>query len=485
MIAPIHYALAIRRALFIVLLGGLVVLPHVTQTSPRAPFDTIRDLLTLPLWVYLAVGAASLLGLAIRVGLAYRPSAQPENGSGSRNFNLFTMAIEQAVAPAAGGNGLASRASLIDFRLRAVGWIIVQTPKLECVVVENRVFRRSRLLVAPLQLVGKQIYARRVMLKPVLLSLKQVSDLTTGREKWRVQMDVDVIYTLKDPVAAIGEDPLKSFSSQIQGEIAQYIRGKTQDALLQDKGEIGRQLHRTLTSSPVLRGLLIERIVVTAIRGDERVLEIKRDLSLESSRLNLIVVQGQGRVLQAQYSGKIEEMRAQLQEWVDQNVHQRQKALLMASIEGANLQTMIQTVGQIAAAGVDPGKIWSDFQSALAPTPFPIRNSIASGMQSESRLALERRLLEENQHSIGYTQFKLDPHTQFIDRPGRATLNFDLFSLQLECPPDYPQEKPKVALYRASGEQRVLSLSIYDSQGGLVGVIVTSVLMANMHLSPP
>lgn len=313
-------------------------------------------LASLPLSTYIVTGlaATALLGL---FGGMRRVKSKRTMPTAKSTDAIWRLPIGEAIQPAHGGNGLASR----PLDVLPLSQVIVQTPGMECVVVDgNRIVRRTRRW---LRLSGTAT-ARRILLSPEPRVLKDIRSLSC--DQLETTLSVAITYRVSDPCAALVQAPLDEFTHLAQGVIGEHIHSHEQRELLNDRGSLRMGLEKHLREAKTLAGYQIIEVAVLAVDGDRRLIEIGTQTRVETMRGELVKAQGGNSLDAAQYDIRIERLRAQLSEWAKMQEHGRRMEGEILRLNAENIQAVIGAITAIAQQGSDAGSAVEGLQKLMA-----------------------------------------------------------------------------------------------------------------------
>jgi hypothetical protein len=332
--ASVNYRKAFWRVLWCVGVALLLLIPPMTATVSREPFAQWRRIVeetSLASWLGILIVTSVLLGI---IALWRSHTAQVSVATPVPATPLL-LSIEKAVTREQGGNGLASRPEWVNFKWVVIGWIIVPTPMLECVVADGRwVIRHTRIYVTPLRLVGRPMSLRRVLLKPTVREISNVVALS--QDSWQVSLDIRLTYQVKNPRRVLTEDPLAELDSHVRGGIGEQLRAFSHAEIAADRGSLREAIETRLRGSRVLDGFSISDVNVVTIRSDERRLELVRQKELARGEKDLTELRGQNMLLQANYQRQINTWQQKTLDWLAQQNHARDVEKLRLQLENAS-----------------------------------------------------------------------------------------------------------------------------------------------------
>jgi len=445
-----HYRRAAVQSLSLVLLFLIMAAPQLMSVRPTGVFAEFRNVLErTPLTTWLIVGVGALIALVvISFARQVRRPAKASEGATTR------PSIEDAVLPQNKGNGLASATFPLNLPWFGIaGWVHVEEGK-ECVVIDGRqVVHRSRICFTPLRLIGKPIYARRVLLQPP--TLNDLSEKALSADRLELTLVTTVKYNVTDPIyVATQQTPLTQLSELIKGAIAEYIRSDTLENLVGDnEGAIRRKLKVQLEHSTSIRGYYAVTEVLKALpTGDQRIIEIIRKIREESSRTGLIDIEAINKQKIAEPDLRIEREKRELEDFYKGRDTDRELQMLHVQNQARTLQEVMIMVGQIAGAGVNPKGALEEIRHLLQST------STTSAMDTprlvvtkEDLLAEEQQMLERHKVALGITAVLISPHSEKQTAPGQAQIVFPDFVLSIDCSKEYPSHAPNAQIQLRNG----------------------------------
>lgn len=452
---PLTFSRLALRVLFVVGLLALLALPQLRSPQPAGVFRAVRNLIEGLAWWHWLV----LLAVAAFVGWLATQEGRTASGLESSESPAARLPISEAVSPANGGNGLVSA----PFQPRlpwlgVAGWIEIKDAGKECVVIDGRrVYDHTALLIAPSRLVGRPVSARRVLRQPAPLT--DVSAPSTTADKLNLTMVVSAKYEVLDPIyTASLQAPLKELADLLVGAVRNFVPSETLENILANEGELNERMRERVSVSPSILGKYrIVEILKAMPTGDQRIIDIINQTRATIQKRALITQEGENRRLQAETDLEIQRRMKEQEDEFRARDHQRELEVIRLRDTGETQRQMLQMIGAIAAAGIDPthamtalGRIRSLYSGATA-LPAP-----AQPEPSVTLVELERRALGEVSAELGVRSFSVEAAAARPDCPASAWVALDGHNLLLECPAEYPVAAPIVRIQTgAQPPQRV------------------------------
>jgi hypothetical protein len=448
MSASLTFGRAVARTAFIFLLLYILSAPQLSSESPGPVFAALQALLrSTPTTTRLLVVGVVLLSLWITTALMRLRAENASTAQEIEDVSAASLTIGDAVSPARGGNGLASTPFVpVLSWLGLAGWLEVKEIDKECLVIDGKhVVRHTQLYIAPMRLLGKPISVRRVLLPPAPLSDVSATALTSDR--LNLTLVVSVKYIVADPVyIASLQAPLSELTNLVTGVVAEYIRSDTLENLVRDDGSLRLRLKRRLEESPSIRGKYYIAEVLKALpTGDERIIEIIRQTREAVQKRTLIEQEGQNKVLAADYDLVVEKAKVGLQEEIRQREYAREIEIRQMQQQFESQREMMRMVAAIAASGANPVTAIQEIRSLiLGPTLGHAPSSQPHNVFAEDLLGSERGDFERFRERLGIKRFDIQGHINSPGKPGEAYVEFDGFTVLINCPSDYPRHAPTV-----------------------------------------
>lgn len=365
--------------------------------------------------------------------------------------DIAQMSIDQAVQ-LPGGNGLASPAfrAPLDF-LGIYGWQHVEQG-VETLICDGEVVGRTRFTSDWFSVIGRRRFLRRVLLQPAPLVDIKASALT--RDQLSVTVRISVKYALLDPVhTASLQDPIAEIIGTLTGCTAELIRSITLDQILGDAGGLREELKQRLEKEPGVGDWYeIVRVLSMIPEGDERLIEVGREQRLAEEERGLVEAQGENELIAANYQRQIEARRAQLEEMRADREHQREMERRTAQYAAQSQQALLNALGNVAAAGMDPGKLAEVFRDApqleradrsstterraLADGSVPASDQTDLGPVEREQAALAS--VQADGHIQAFEVFEAEGELQ------GAIARLERYEVVLTCDSDYPRTSPEV-----------------------------------------
>lgn len=453
---PLSFSRTVNRSIFVILLLYVLAAPQLRSPSPGPGFDVAAEWLasvSFLEWVLFAVGVLFLIAVATTISrLRYQIRAVAGQ---VESVPAATLPISEAVKSSQGGNGLASAPfkPYLAF-LDLAGWMQIQDPGKECLVIDARTtIRKTSPYAAPLRLIGKPISARRVLLSPA--ALEDVSATSLTADQLDLTLKVTVKYTVADPayVASL-EAPLSELTNLLTGVIAELVRTRTLEDIVKDDGALRREIKQRMEESTTIhtRYQVIE-VLKALPTGDERLIEIINQTREAVQRRALVDQEGRNQEIIAEYEVAIERSREELRDEFEQREHERGLGTARLVGELGVQREFMRTIAAFAASAIDPSDAIREIQSMI----FKERPQEAAALPDsanvvDARMELERRSLERIQGALRIKQFDVTHVQGSPDKPGSAVISLDGFEVLIDCPIGYPDEAPTVCL-RLEGEE--------------------------------
>lgn len=481
---PISFKRAIGRTSFVILLLYILAVPQLRSNNPGPGFDTIANWIeSISFLGRVGIGLGFLFVIAFATTLSrlrYQNQAQADQ---SGRAPAEVLPISEAVKLTSGGSGLASapfRPFLAFFDL--IGWIQVQEPDKECVVIDTRyVVRKTRIYAAPLRLIGKPISARRVLLSPA--PLDDVSSTALTSDQLELTLVVSAKYQVADPtyVASL-EAPLSELKNLLTGIIAEYIRSASLEEIVRDDGTLRADLKRRMEASTTIQSKFILKEVLKALpTGDERIIEIIRQTRAEIQRRGLVEQEGLNLEIQASYEQRIAQAQKELEDEFAQRQHLRELDMIRLVGELDLQREFVRSIAAIAASGINPSEAIREIRSMILKggqqevvkaTALP-----KSDGAKDSLIDLERNSLKQVQAALGIRQFNLVEIGNSSGKPASATISFDDFDVLINCPSDYPGKAPTVRL-KLEDNQEMPAVVPWRKGNNLADAVTAAVMQA-------
>lgn len=274
----------------------------------------------------------------------------------STSNQIATMSLVEAVK-LSGGNGLATPLFEVPAEFFNVfSWQYVEIG-MEAVIIDGQVMRQSDVLINPLGLLFRRQYARRVLLRPAPLIDVSAKALTS--DQLDLMLTVSINYRVTDPLKVTAmEAPIPILTNIVMALVAEHIRSDMLTNIVKDEGQLRATLRERLNAAPSLRDTFEVIEVLKAIPlGDERLIEIGRQVREEEARTALIAAEGKNRAAEHGFSHDIAELRMQLEEQQKETEHRRKMQLREAELMAQNFQSMAAAMALAASAGGDTAKL--------------------------------------------------------------------------------------------------------------------------------
>jgi hypothetical protein len=117
----------------------------------------------------------------------------------------------------------------------------------------------------------------------------------------------------------------------------------------------------------------------------------------------------------------------------------------------------------------DPGETTPMPPPPVAPTEPP------PAPPAESLLDVERRLLEEKTSELAILELEIEPSEGDPAMPGRAWVVLDRYTLMVDCLSDYPQSGPVVSVQPLEGDPFALEI-LWLPGSHLIDAVVSAVM---------
>ncbi len=474
--SSVTFTRVLLRVGFVVGLLLLLAAPQLMMEQPGGVFARVKHVLvdTSPLVWGLLVGVVGVL-----LWLWTIPSRQTATGAVAGQAAAEALPISEAVLPMHGGNGLVTQSYEPGLSwLGLIGWIEIKDPGKECVVVDGRrIIRKTELYIGPMRLLGKPISARRVLLQPAPITDISAKSLT--RDQWELALVVSAKYEVINPVyTASLQAPLDELGNRVVGAVAEYIRSDDLTNIVKDEGALRATMQQTLESAPSIAGTYhIVEILKALPTGDERVIEEIRRARVAQAQSAVIAAEGANEVARAQYLTEIQRKNAVLSEEVANLQHARDMERLGMEQTFETQRELLRAVGMIAAAGIDPARAIERIRAVVLAPPAPPALTTATEPTAVQLMALEEARLQEAQDVLGLKKFMLKANANGSGRPVSAQLTFENFSVDIQCPPEYPDAPPVVWVQSRGGEPAPLVVP-WSKGNNLVDVAIVAAMQA-------
>lgn len=479
---PINFGRLLGRIFFVVLILGMLSAPQLLSDHPRIVFARVRSLLaSVPLPAWFIIVAVFLAVLWIITNLQKAANTQTRDQSPAE-----TMVIVDAVKSQHGGNGLATIAYNPSLKfMRILGWLAVRDPDKECIVIDGRhVIRRTRLFFAPMLLVGKPINARRILLSPAPMEDIKATALTS--DQLELTLVVSIKYYVSNPVyVASLSAPLSELTNLMVGVVVELIHGHTLEDIVKDDGTLRQMLKDKLGESITIKNFFrIEEVLKALPTGDERIIEIIRKTREALQKQALIDQEGQNKARAADFDLTIEKAKVQLKDEFDQRQHGREMEMLRMQQEYEAVRELMRTIAQVAASGVNPGPALKEIRSILSQTKSESAPALPKTVSEKSidLFHTEQKNIECIQEKIGFKSFEIQPLSGNPSQPGSVTVQFNDFTLLIDCTTEYPAVAPLVILKTNQGNTSNVIVPWFAGSN-LIDVITTAAMQARIRKS--
>ena len=360
----------------------------------------------------------------------------------------------QDVVKLPGGNGLASPAFQIPLNILLIyGWHNIEQG-VEACVCDGDIIPKTRLRAEFMRLIGRKNFVRRVLLKPAPLEIV-ASGLT--QDKLKLSLSIAVKYEVKDPVCVASlSDPLVELKNFFEGITAEFIRKESFEYFISAEGSVRKRLKERFDETDTFQGVyLINEVLKVIPTGDETLLEITRKTKAAEQQSNLLEAEGLNREVESKHNLKIARDQAVLDEEIAQRKHEREKEIRELEAREEILKAAINTLGDVAGAGIDPSKVTKDvfetlteriqntrFASVTNPSllestqPQPV---IEIKQPEVNQLDNEKRSLESIRNRVGISTYQLLEADQSIKG---AIIQMEGYEIIFNCGENYPLEDP-------------------------------------------
>ncbi|MCB8924064.1 MAG: hypothetical protein H6652_00395 [Ardenticatenaceae bacterium] len=398
---------------------------------------------------------------------------------------ITTMSIFDAVRQP-GGNGLASPSfqPAPDF-LGVFSWQNVET-NVEALIYDGEHMPHTKFKADFFRLIGRRRFVRRVLLKPAPLEV--TAEALTADQR-QLSIDVAIKFKVKDPVhVASLENPINELTNVAEGIISEYIRTRQLVELMADSGQTRSELlNKLVNSTSITQHYDIVEVLKALPSGDESLIEIARAQELAQAESSLLDAQGQNKMIEARYNAEITKGEAKIKDEFDERVHQRQmeQATLKGQMDLA--KSAIETLGQVAASGIDPTPLAKDIIAKLAN---PARRDDSEGQQSQPRTR-EPSKITEGQHiqvqqerdmleSIkeGVQMLAYDIVTSGSKVMG-AVIQMPTYEIVFTCNNEYPDSPPQIMIRFPDGRETNMDAAWVN---GVTTSMAQSVLVIAAHV---
>lgn len=400
---------------------------------------------------------------------------------------LATMPISDAVNQP-GGNGLASPAFETPLNFFGVfGWQNVEAG-VEALISDGKLVPYTRTMTDFLRILGRRRFMRRVLLKPAPLEVR-AEGLTA--DQLRLSLEVAVKFEVGDPVhVASLENPLSELTNVAVGIISEYIRTRALTDLMKDSGRTRRDLLAELVESTcITRHYHIVEVQKALPTGDERLIEIKREEELAQAEAGLLEARGENEEITARHQAEIARGEAEIQDEFAKRDHWRR--MERADLEGRIelVKTAVETLGQVAAGGIDPTPLAQDFIARLTDQAShgeprkqrerpPGSAEITTGQRSQ--VEQEREMLESIKESVGIVAYDVAATGEQVKG---AVIQMPEYEIVFACDMDYPDTQPQVMVRFRDGRSMQPALAwasgVTNSMAQAVLVIVAQAPQSN------
>lgn len=477
---PITFGKLLGRIIFVILILGMLSAPQLLSDNPDPIFARVRSLLTsvsLPVWFVII--AVFLAVLWVITNLQKATSAQTGDQSPAE-----AMVIVEAVKSQHGGNGLATVSYTPSLKfMRILGWLAVRDPDKECIVIDGKhVIKSTQLYFAPMLLIGKPVTARRILLSPTPLEDIKATALTS--DQLELTLVVSVKYSVSDPayVASLSA-PISELTNLITGVIVELIHGHTLEDIIKDDGTLRQMLKQKLGESITIKNFFkIDEVLKALPTGDERIIEIIRKTREAIQTQALIEQEGENKVRAADFDLAIKKAEARLKEEFDQRQHKREMEMLHMQQEYEAVRELMRTIAQVAASGVNPGPAIKEIRAILSQTKSESTPALPKTVseQPTNLILTEQRNIECVQEKIGFKSFEIKPYAGKPDQPGSVVVQFNDFTLLIDCTDEYPAIAPQVAIQTSQGSTFNITVPWYVGSN-LIDVITAAAMQARIR----
>ncbi|MBA3816183.1 MAG: hypothetical protein H0X29_06630 [Parachlamydiaceae bacterium] len=364
------------------------------------------------------------------------------------------MKLKQAITE---GNGLVSNPYRI---VKTYDFVEVKDSGAECIVIGKHVIRQTSGYFAPMRLIGKPIFAKRVFLGTKVLDISKSEDISSNN--WPTEVTVSLIFKLKNKMKdiqeiLIKEDPLREITDQAQDLIRNYLREHDQISLRKDTGQLGENILLKLQEKLIHYEIL--RVNVLKIDGQMGPLAIDQAKQVTDAKSALIELEGVNALLEARFSIQIEWLKAALRNWIAEKDYKRQLGLRREELNTATLSELITFTKEIVVRFGDPDLASQAFQNILKFVDKTANQDVQKDkvMSSMPARISENKAAEMHQSRIGYKAFEIEQNTANVAIPSHAKFHFDGYSLLVDCSEDHPATPPRMRIVLKEGDSFELS----------------------------
>jgi hypothetical protein len=357
-----------------------------------------------------------------------------------------------------GGNGLATPPFKPNFGfLGSVGWRHVEQG-VEAVVCDGEVIETTALHHDIKRIFQHKQFIRRVLLKPQPIT---VTSQARNAEYLPVELEISFSYAVADPAqVAAQERPLVTLQEAAQGLVAEFIRSRTLQELLEDSNGASRELlKQRLLSSPVIAGTyVIVDVLKALVGGDTRLIDAANEAAATAADRTRLREENINRELRTETDLKIERNRKELEDEYKERDQARLMEQKRLEEQGATLRTLLQAAGEIGKGGMSPESLkglfpgafissggWVEREPSSGTPNFEVRHSLP---HQPARANLEREALESIKPQVGMITFDL---AESAGEVRGAILQFPEYSIMFACGEGYPQDPPEVEIRRRDG----------------------------------
>jgi hypothetical protein len=407
--SPPSFVRMVARATFVVVFITILLLPGLTAPQPKPHFAALRHTLdTLPL---VNIGATAAVGLVLlRVGRHWRTRQQtrqtlfrPRFPTINRDLLLermqTAMQLAQQLSVASiydavklsGGNGLASPPFEIPTGFFGLfSWQHVEEGT-EALIIDGKTVRRGDPTLSLWNVFGRRMVGRRVLLRPAPLVDLGATALTT--DQLSLTLTVSVQYTVANPqYVSTLERPIDILQQRIIGAIAEYIRTDTLTALLRDDGTLRAVLRERLNEAASIRdGFTIVEVLKALPSGDERFIELSRQVRAAEMKQPLIVLENQNKLMEQSAAQQLKLLDIQLDEQRRDAEHRRRMQQQQAELDAQKFQSMAASLSLATGMGSDPNPLAEVFRqlmqspgAAIAPPETPTPAALPAPSEPET-----------------------------------------------------------------------------------------------------
>lgn len=403
-------------------------------------------------------------------------------------YQLSSMSIHEVVN-LPGGNGLASPAFHAPLNFLGIfGWHHVENG-VEVLLCDGQEVTKTYFTTDWLHAIGRRTFLRRVLMQPPPLTDVKAKALTN--DQLQLTLELSVKYNVLDAqyVAAV-QDPLSELRDTVIGCASELIRAMPFNTIVSDTGMIRNRLKLMLDSEPSIRGhFSIVQILKAIPTGDERLIEVARQTTIEQGKQGLVTAEGENKLIGAQYQEQIDRQQAQLAEERANLQHARDMESDQMRLIAETQQVFFKTLGEVAKGGIDPSVLLESAskipQMMNPPQQTSTPNRALTGTTTTQQ-STTVNIVEEERIELQMLQEAGQIETFNILSSGEkfngAIVQTKKYEIIFTCSDTYPNAPPDVVVRYQDGRKMTPNLTwIPRINASIAKAVVTVMLQADIE----